>query len=613
LSYRKDGLVSIEGNSEIDAYRALGYRTGRDFGWVASLLRQTAIGGLSQWFGSPVRQLDRFALTMGFGRSARLAAGQLGEDDLRVLSAFSEGLSAALSEKGVALGNEFVLFDIRPEPWEPWHSLAIERMLAWLSEPPVHAIPGDSLFWPIRRHEDADRTFRSWLHLHGADMSAAWAWRDSTAWSANARLVYGATALPLYAPAAVHWSGVSFSGVNVIGTPFFPVISGPTAMRIVLPSSHRSVQVVDGITHDDATLRSRYERIVERSGDEHIVSVMRYGSRILLSDPSEETDSVFSATTLVWKGLSAASDWPTWRMLANRIGSGLSLDDDMQDFGVLEGDGLIATLVDVEITGNPEVRTISKRRVFIGNNPSAVYAARASGRPDADLMYLDNEDFSEWARSNAPAAIKELGPDSLFDDPMALAIKYLRNWDFRYDVSSIGASLFDSWMLHYRPNRGDYPAIVIPTDSVAHDSVRTRLRQAFKTAVDSLAALAGEDLARWRLESFRPGRRFFPVWSYPALEQSLPLLNRSRYAPIEIAQSGHPTALQWQPGIDDEPANSPSSILAGGRVGDPNRLMVRPDYKMGSGFIARYIAEPPPSKPKPAYRIVDEVILTPEP
>lgn len=613
LSYREDGLVAIEAGSEIDAYRALGYRTGRDFGWVASLLRQSAIGGLSEWFGAPVRQLDRFALTMGFGRQAQLAVDQLADGDIRVLSAFAEGMSAALADEGVALGNEFVLFDIDPEPWAPWHSLAIERMLAWLSEPPVHAIPGDSLFWPIRRHEDADRTFRSWLHLHGADMSAAWAWRDSTAWSANARLVYGATALPLYAPTSVKWSGVSFNGVLLIGTPFFPVVSGPTAMRIVLPSSRRGVETIDGITHDDAMLRSGYERIVERSGDEYLVSVARYGSRILLSDPSSETDSLFSATALFWDGLSGPSDWSTWRLLANRIGSGLSLDNDQVRFELLDGDGITVTLVDVKVTGNPEVRTATDRRVFVGNNRSAVYAARRLSRPDVDLMYLEDEDVSEWARSYAPSAIGELGRDSLFDDQMALAIEYLRNWDFRYDVSSIGASLFDSWMLHYRPNRGDYPAIRIPADSVARDSVRTRLREALTVAVDSLADLAGADLARWRLESFRPGRRFFPVWSYPPLGPSLPVLNRSRYAPIEIAQSGHPTALQWQPGIDDEPANSPSYILAGGRVGDPARLAVRPDYKMGSGFIARYIAEAPSAKPSSSFRIVDEVILTSEP
>ena len=239
LSYSSDGAVSVSAVSEADAYTALGYQAARDHGWTIVLLRQAATGRLGEWFGEPAFELDRFARSLAFSSSAIGAVDNLDQEDTEILQAYARGVSAGFDDPGVALGNEFVLFDIKPEPWEAWHSVAIEKMIAWMSEPPMRADPSDSLFNAIRRFEERDVRFRSFLHLHGFEMSAAWTHTDSSGSWFSSRLVYGASALPLFTPVNLTWSPVSVSGIVLLGTPFMPILSGNAGVRVTMLSSDR--------------------------------------------------------------------------------------------------------------------------------------------------------------------------------------------------------------------------------------------------------------------------------------------------------------------------------------------------------------------------------------
>lgn len=613
LSYRKDGSVSISAASEVDAYRALGYQAGRDHGWTIALLRQTASGQLGEWFGTPVLPIDKFARLLGFAASARDAATRLKSEDAAALAAYSEGVSEALSDENVSLGNEFVLFDILPEPWEPWHSLAIERMIAWLSEPPITSTANDSLSWVIRSLEDDDRRFRRWLHIHGADMSAAWSWADSTGSRFAARLVYGATALPLFAAVSIEWPETSVAGVVLLGTPFMPVISGPSGVRVTMFSSDRRFESVE-IVREGGALHHRHERILDRNRDEILLTVATVGDRLLVDGVSSrvKSDSIFQAVTLSWSGLTKITDWPSWRKTVLSLGSTASSSEKPEPFSLINGDGFGLNSDGSTVLGTPEVRLSIRNRLFVSNNSVVAFAARRLGAENADLQHLVHEDLSEWARDNAPPALAMAVSERGYSSQVTEAIDYLRNWDYRYNVASIGASIFDGWMLHYRRKRGTYPEIIIPDDSLGIARMQSALSRSLIAAVDSLSERAGPDLARWRLEYLRTGKRYFPVWSYPPLEHQLPRLMRSRYEPIEIRQGGHPTTLIWQPGLNDEPANSPAHVIVRGQVGVPLSITVRPDYKIGSGFIARYIAGPPGIRTRDALLIVDEVVLTPE-
>jgi penicillin amidase len=612
LYYYKDGTVAISAGSELDGYRALGYQAGRDHGWMIALLRQTAAGRLGEWFGSPVLQLDKFARQLGFSAAAQEAAALLSDGDAAALSAYAEGVSQALRDKGVTLGNEFVLFDVHPQPWEGWHSLAISRMIAWLSEPPITVPNTDPLFWANRSLEDNDRRFRNWLHLHGADMSAAWSWRDSEGAHFAARFVYGASALPLFSAVSLDWPRSSVAGIVLLGTPFLPVISGSSGVRITTFSSRRSISA--SIGRDNDAFTSRHERILDRWGDETLVSVRAADDKILVGNvgPADETDSTSATLALSWSGLSHESDWPAWRSAVLEFGSATSSDKGSTPFEIVDGDGFTITAGGLAVTGSPGVVNSFSDRLFVSNNLAVESAGRRLADDDADLEFLIDENVSAWARENAPRALALVMHTTDMTPAETEAIEYLRNWDYRYDVGSIGASIFDGWMIHYRDRRGTYPEILVPSDTVALAQVRIMLRQSLKVAVDSLEKLAGPDLARWRLESLRRGERSFPVWSYRPLQDDLPNLVSSRYAPIEIPQGGHPTTLIWQPGLDDEPASSPSHVVVRGLAGRPRSVTVVPDYEIGSGFIARYIAGPPRIYAAGSDEVVDEVRLVPK-
>jgi len=204
---------------------------------------------------------------------------------------------------------------------------------------------------------------------------------------------------------------------------------------------------------------------------------------------------------------------------------------------------------------------------------------------------------SGWAEANVTVALDALRADSVYSPRVREAVDYLRNWDYRYDLASIGASLFDSWMGSLTHRRNPYPTLVIAGDSLQQAETRHQLEEALLRAVDSLAQVAGPDLARWRLETFRKGAREFPVWSYPALAGLLPGVNPLRFGPISVQQPGHPTTVAWESGLFDYPSNSPARAVARVRIGNSESFSYRKDYLIGDGLVSRHVATPPEDGP----------------
>jgi hypothetical protein len=206
---------------------------------------------------------------------------------------------------------------------------------------------------------------------------------------------------------------------------------------------------------------------------------------------------------------------------------------------------------------------------------------------------------SIWAMANVDPALRAIEEDSTLTPVVREAIDYLRNWDFRYGLESIGASIFDAWMGKYAGHAAPYPTITIPSDSLSQVHLRVALKASLVSAVDSLALVFGRNLARWRLEAFRPSDRSFPVWSFDPLAPSLPRVDPRRYAPLSIRRPGHPTTIAWESGLFDYPDGSPAHVVARARLGQGAAFSFRPDYHIGSGIIARHIAAAPDPLPQP--------------
>ena len=527
------GAVTIRAAGEADAWAALGYAHGRQRAWSVVLWRQAALGQLGAWFGEAARTVDLQARQLGLAQQAQASYARLSDEERRLLTAYAAGLQAALAETPQRLRQEFVLLDVTPDAWEPWHTLAIERLFAWLavSPPPATQPPPDDA---TRAFYAADARLRQWLRLHGFENSVAWAVRDSAGTHLFQRHVYGDTALPFFLEVSLHYAdSTRFQGASLPGTPFFPAGKTDRHAWALLLGGTASLERA---AWDSAGTRRVYEQMRYRDNSEHLAVFWRHPDRLALADPEALPDS---AWTLRWAGLGPASDVAAWRGLAAGTPA---------PFALLDGHGLwIGRDGQWRVLGQPSVDEPLPAGRFVGTTRWAAYAAELLRTQEDGAVPLETwiaDAYSIWAAQTAPPLIEAAGFSAVPEDkPRRDALTYLRNWDFGYDRASIAASIFDTWMTHYRDATGRLP------EPTAQDTLRTDgrlLAETFGTALAHLTETFGADQSQWRWERVQPARRLFPIWSVDTL-RAVGVPATPRYAPIDFPGAGHPSALAWNP------------------------------------------------------------------
>ena len=136
----KDGIVTIDAGSDLDAYRALGYVHAQDRLWQMDFMRRSAAGRLSEVVGPPTLRIDRIMRTLGFYSLAEASYDKLSPEVREALDAYTAGVNAYLENRSGALPPEFYLLRYAPEPWRPADSLVWGRLMAiqlsgnWRSE-----------------------------------------------------------------------------------------------------------------------------------------------------------------------------------------------------------------------------------------------------------------------------------------------------------------------------------------------------------------------------------------------------------------------------------------------------------------------------------------------
>ena len=287
IAYTESDIPIIEAQNEADLYAGLGYAHALQSAWPMVLWRQAATGSLSTWFqDSTALTLDRHALALGFGAFARATFDALPDDDRAVLEAYARGVNRAFARARLNEGDEFVLFDVRAEPWQPWDALAIERLVAYLAIP-ASTLPDSTApaayraSPPLRRFVVADSVFRSTLYLGGLEHALAFTVRDSTGTSLVQRQVYGSSALPLFQEVVLRQGGRSTLVASIPGTLMMPSGYGDTAWGIFLSSTTALTPVTDSLAPDPS-----YARVTTRTGNESLVTIYRSGSTLLLYDPA---------------------------------------------------------------------------------------------------------------------------------------------------------------------------------------------------------------------------------------------------------------------------------------------------------------------------------------
>ncbi|KAA2212962.1 penicillin acylase family protein [Teichococcus oryzae] len=125
------GIPHLRTASSRDAWMALGFVHAQDRLFQMELTRRRALGRAAEWLGPAAAESDILVRRLGMEAACRRDFAALGEAARRMLEAYAAGVNGWMSS-GQPLPVEYALLDAAPEPWEPWHSIAVMRRLGLL-------------------------------------------------------------------------------------------------------------------------------------------------------------------------------------------------------------------------------------------------------------------------------------------------------------------------------------------------------------------------------------------------------------------------------------------------------------------------------------------------
>ena len=515
ISWGVRGDVQIRGTQQLDAVTALGYVHGWDHAWTMVLWRQAAQGRLAEWFGSTAVPADRLIRQLGIPRRARKVAASLSEEDMAYLQAYTDGVNAAFSSDDIPLREDFLRMRLDPSPWVVWHTLAIERLFAWLTIP-RRDFDADPQFVALA---DANQSLLSVLRVYGFEHSIAWVKASNAAEPRlYQRIVYGDISLPLFQKFDIALGqGRFIRGIAIPGTPF--ALSGSTqdAAWSVLPQTRLDFRRIR-----DSGANS-YERISDKDGMEHVARVKPDQPYIWAADIA--SDSIWA---VYWSGLTENTDTGSWRQVLHGVWQPLSLLDGCT-LWMQRGESW-------QILGSPPHVSAVHEGILAGLSPTSTHVADAiRTRPDSSYGELRIEAYSAWARRLAPRLVRAVAGSEL-SPSVASALDYVKNWDYSYSRSSIAATILDAWLEVLRGPQGSEENFLLVPDSVIEDTIR--VLEALSHSTHILEQRFGADQSRWRWERTHPDVRHFP---YPTVG------SKPWQEPIEWPGRGHVTSVAWNP------------------------------------------------------------------
>lgn len=554
-----DHLIAIQAETLKDALAALGYVHGRWHSWPLLFWRQAALGRQAEWFGPPLVPLDSLVHALLLPQQAQRTYARLSRNAQSYLEAYAHGLQAALQERAVRLRDELVLLRITAEPWLPWHSLAIERLMALLMLPDAlkTALPVLS-------------TLQSWLHLHGFQHSMAWVrLLPDSSLQLTMRYVYGDLALPFFQEVLIALPNDTLRLVTIPGTLIF--LAGQTRHQAwyLLPAVRpATLEVQERAT---LSLRSVFARFRLPDGNERLLHRQLDGDALVITELAPDT-----VRLLRWTGLTPVTDLTAWLAL---------LSDTTAPFHLFAGHGLLLTANGQwHLLGQPSVVESLSDGILIGQTDWHRWIAQRLRALPPHPTPL-NDTVSLWAQQQLATLLPVLDTMTFTDTLTREAYTLLRNWNASYDAASIGATIFDYWLHQYQQQTG-----TLPSSRIFSATSAQRLHTAFRKAVDMLALRLGPDLNLWRWERAHPRHLAFPAWSHlPHLPAA------SRYAPLQLPGEGHPSTIQWGVSALLQELPAPAHWEGWMRFPRPTAFYVRRLWPRVNRFLARYQLSTQPS------------------
>lgn len=129
LTIRRDaaGVAHIDAATEHDAWFGQGFAAAADRLWQMEYDRRRAVGRWSEAAGPAGLPADRMAKRLNLEAAAKADLAVMAPEVRAMFEAYAEGVNGWLAS-GQPLPPEYALTGIRPEPWEPWQSLALFKI-----------------------------------------------------------------------------------------------------------------------------------------------------------------------------------------------------------------------------------------------------------------------------------------------------------------------------------------------------------------------------------------------------------------------------------------------------------------------------------------------------
>jgi penicillin G amidase len=129
-----NAVPHIEASNYEDAVRALGFAHAQDRFWQMHVLRMVAMGRLSEMFGRATLDTDIFLRSVDLAGAAEKSFDALSPASKALLLAYAEGVNSWLTRDTslfeAVLPPEFLILGVQSEPWQPWHSVALLKVMA---------------------------------------------------------------------------------------------------------------------------------------------------------------------------------------------------------------------------------------------------------------------------------------------------------------------------------------------------------------------------------------------------------------------------------------------------------------------------------------------------
>ena len=121
------GVPHLRAENEHDAFFAQGFVMAQDRLWHMDYDRHRALGRWAEFAGPGALQEDRMMRRFRIERAARRDMEVTSPAARDMLAAYSDGVNAFLASTRT-LPAEYSLLQASPEPWEPWHCLAVYKV-----------------------------------------------------------------------------------------------------------------------------------------------------------------------------------------------------------------------------------------------------------------------------------------------------------------------------------------------------------------------------------------------------------------------------------------------------------------------------------------------------